>query len=224
MSIRNWPKTERPRERLIERGADVLSDGELLAVLIGCGNRGRSAVDLARALIAQFGSLRAFLRADRRTCLGQLGIGPARYASLQAALELARRHYREPMRRGSAFRTPDSVRAFLLAQLRDRPHEMFCCLHLDARHRLIAFEELFRGSFDIATVHAREVVRQCLAHNASAVIFAHNHPSGIAEPSSADQLITRRLKELLAGVDVRVLDHVIVGDTGCLSFADRGLL
>jgi DNA repair protein RadC len=224
MSIRSWPKTERPRERLIERGPDVLSDGELLAVLIGCGNRGRSAVDLARDLLAEFGSLREFLSADRRRCLGQLGIGPARYASLQAALELARRHYSAPMRVGSVLETLDAVRAFLRAQLRDRPHEMFCCLYLDGRHRLIAFEELFRGSYDITTVHHREVIRQCLAHNASAVILAHNHPSGVAAPSSADVLITRRLKDLLTGVDVRLADHIIVGDTGCFSFADRGLV
>jgi len=224
MSIRNWPKNERPRERLIESGADTLSDGELLAVLIGSGSGGHSAVDMARSLIGEFGSLRAFLCADRGRCLGQRGIGPARYATLQAALELARRHYREPMRLGSVLETVDSVRSFLVSQLRDRPHEMFCCLHLDSRYRLIAFEELFRGSLDMSTVHTREVVRQCLAHNASAVIFAHNHPSGVAEASLADQSVTQRLKKALAGVDVRVLDHVIVGDSVCLSFADRGLL
>jgi DNA repair protein RadC len=128
------------------------------------------------------------------------------------------------MRIGSAFDTPESVREFLLAQLRDRPYEMFCCLYLDRRHRLIAFEELFRGSLDVSSIHVREVVRQCLAHNALAVIFAHNHPSGIAEPSGADELITQRLKKLLSGVDVRVVDHVIVGDTGCFSFAERGLI
>jgi DNA repair protein RadC len=224
MSIRHWPLAERPRERLIERGAQVLSDGELLAVLIGCGNRGRTAVDLARELIRAFGSLREFLNADRRKCLGQLGIGPARYAALQAALELARRHYREPLRIGSALSAPGSTRAFLVAQLRDRPYEVFCCLHLDNRHRLIAFDELFRGTLDGATVHTREVVREVLLHNASAVIFAHNHPSGVAEPSHADELVTRRLKDALALVDVRVLDHLIVGDSYCLSFADRGLL
>jgi len=224
MSICNWPRTERPRERLIERGPDALSDGELLAVLIGCGTRGRSAVDLARSLIDEFGSLRDFLTAEPSRCLGQPGIGPARYASMQAALELARRHYREPLRARRAFKGPEAVRAFLLAQLRDRPHEVFCCLYLDHRYRLIAFEELFRGNFDTTSVHIREVMRQILRRNASAVIFAHNHPSGAAEPSEADYYITRRLRDLLLAVDVKVVDHVIVGDTKCYSFADRGLL
>jgi DNA repair protein RadC len=224
MSIRNWPATERPRERLIERGPQVLSDGELLAVLIGCGNRGRSAVDLARELIVEFGSLREFLTADRGRCLEQLGIGPARYAALQAALELARRHYREPLRLGCSLAARDSIRRFLLSQLRDRPYEVFCCLHLDSRHRLIAFEELFRGTLDTTSIYTREVVRQALRHNASAVIFAHNHPSGVAEASPADQAVTRRLKDVLGHIEVRVLDHLIVGDTGCLSFADRGLI
>lgn len=224
MSIRNWPLADRPRERLIELGAQALSDGELLAVLIGCGNRGRTAVDLAHDLIRVFGSIREFLTAEPSKCLDQLGIGPARYAALQAALELARRHYHEPLQVGPPFTAPDAAREFLLTQLRDRPFEVFCCLYLDNRHRLIAFEELFRGTVDSAAVHVREVVRSALAHNASAVIFAHNHPSGIAEPSTADQLVTRRLKGALASVDIRVLDHFIVGDTTCLSFADRGLL
>ncbi len=224
MSIRDWPAAERPRERLMEHGPRVLSDGELLAVLIGCGNRGRTAVDLARRLIGEFGSLREFLNAEPGRCLDQLGIGPARYAALQAALELARRHYSEPLRLGSALSAPESTRAFLLAQLRDKPYEMFCCLHLDNRHRLIAFRELFRGTLDTASIYTREVVREVLIHNASAVIFAHNHPSGQPEPSRADELVTRRLRDVLTQVDVRVLDHVIVGDTGCISFADRGLL
>jgi DNA repair protein RadC len=175
-------------------------------------------------LISAFGSLREFLSADADKCLGQHGIGPARYAALQAALELARRHYCEPLKVGSALSAPDATRAFLLAQLRDRPYEVFCCLHLDNRHRLLAFEELFRGTIDGASVHPREVVRQALAHNASAVIFAHNHPSGVIDPSQADELVTRRLKDALALVDVRVVDHIIVGDTRCMSFADRGLL
>jgi DNA repair protein RadC len=224
MSIRDWPITERPRERLIERGAHALSDGELLAVLIGCGNRGRSAVDLARDLIATFGSLREFLSADAGRCLGQLGIGPARYAALQAALELARRHFQAPLRLGASVGRRDSMRAFLIAQLRDRPYEVFCCLYLNNRHRLIAFEELFRGTLDTTSIYTREVVRQVLAHNATAVVLAHNHPSGVPEASPADQAVTRRLKEALSHVDVRVLDHVVVGDTRCLSFADRGLI
>lgn len=223
-SIRHWPRSERPREKLIERGAQALSDAELLAVLLGSGRRGMSAVELARELLVEFGSLRELLSADRARCLGQAGLGPARYSILQAALELARRHYRETLRVGPALTAPEATRAFLLAQLRDRPYEVFCCLHLDNRHRLIAFEELFRGTIDGASVHPREVVRQTLSHNSAAVIFAHNHPSGVAEPSQADELITHRLRDALALVDVRVLDHVIVGDGRCLSFAEQGLL
>ncbi|MEP7243028.1 MAG: DNA repair protein RadC [Gammaproteobacteria bacterium] len=224
MTIRDWPVAERPREKLIAQGPHMLSDGELLAVLIGSGNRGSSAVELARRLIGEFGSLREFLNAGARKCLAQLGIGPARYASMQAALELARRHYREPLRLGCCLKTHEATHAFLLAQLRDRPYEVFCCLHLDSRYRLIAFEELFRGTVDGTNVPPREVVRQALEHNSAAVIFAHNHPSGVPEPSLADKLITRRLKDALAAVEVRVVDHIIVGDVDCVSFVDRGLL
>jgi DNA repair protein RadC len=224
MAIRDWPKLERPREKLIERGSEALSDAELIAVLLGSGVRGSSALDLARGLLARFGSIRALLRADRTEFLNQLGIGPARYARLRAALELARRHHLDALRIGPAVGSPKATREFLLAQLRDRPYEVFCCLHLDSRNRLIAFEELFRGTLDSASVHPREVLRQVMAHNSAALILAHNHPSGIAEPSRADELITQRLRESLALVDVRVLDHFVVGDGTCLSFAERGLL
>ena len=224
MTIRHWPRMERPREKLLERGAHVLSDAELLALLLGSGTQGRSAVELARTLIAEFGSLRDLLSADRPRCLQQRGIGPARYAALQAAVELARRHFQETLRLGSALTAPDATQKFLMAQLRDRPYEVFCCLYLDNRYRLIAFEELFRGTIDGAGVHPREVLRQTMLHNAAAVIFAHNHPSGVHEPSQADERITRRLKDALALVDVRVLDHIIVGDGHCFSFSEHGLL
>ena len=224
MAIHDWPATERPREKLLEHGAQALSNAELLAVCFGTGIRGGSAVDLARDLLGEFGSLRELLGADRQRALAGRGLGPARYCLLQAALELSRRHYRETLSTGPALASPDTAREFLLAQLRDRPHEVFCCLYLDARHRLIAFEELFRGTIDGAAVHPREVVRQSLARNAAAVIFAHNHPSGVAEPSQADELITQRLRAALALVDIRVLDHLIVGDDCCTSFAERGLL
>ncbi len=224
MAIHDWPATERPREKLLEHGAQALSNAELLAVCFGTGTRGSSAVDLARNLLGEFGSLRELLGADRRRALAGRGLGPARYCLLQAALELTRRHYRETLSAGPALASPDTAREFLLAQLRDRPYEVFCCLHLDARHRLIAFEELFRGTIDGATVHPREVVRQSLARNSAAVIFAHNHPSGVAEPSQADEHITQRLREALNLIDVRVLDHLIVGDNRCLSFAERGLI
>jgi DNA repair protein RadC len=220
MTIRDWPEHERPREKLLARGPDHLSDAELLAVLFGSGTRGASAVDVGRSLLQRHGGLRALLRAGG----GAAGLGARRAGILQAALELSRRHYAEALRAGPALETPQATRAFLLAQLRDRPHEVFCCLHLDNRHRLIAFEELFRGTIDGASVHPREVVKQALARNAAAVILAHNHPSGVAEPSQADELITARLREALALVDIRLLDHLVVGDTGCASFAERGLL
>jgi len=224
MAIHDWPLTERPREKLLAQGPQVLSDAELLAVMFGTGARGGSAVDLARGLLRDFGSLRELLSANHQRALAGRGLGPARYCLLQAALELSRRHYRETLSIGPALSSPQSAQGFLLAQLRDRPYEVFCCLHLDARHRLIAFEELFRGTIDGATVHPREVVRQSLARNSAAVIFAHNHPSGVAEPSQADELITQRLREALNLIDVRVLDHLIVGDDRCMSFAERGLL
>jgi len=224
MTIRDWPLAERPREKLLERGAHALSDAELLALLLGSGTRGLSAVELARTLIADFGSLRSLLAADGPQALARAGVGPARYAVMQAALELTRRHFREALRLGPALAAPELTRTFLQAQLRDRPYEVFCCLYLDNRHRLIAFEELFRGTIDRAGVHPREVLRQTLLHNAAAVIFAHNHPSGVLEPSQADELITRRLKEALALMDVRVLDHFIIGDGQCYSFSEHGLL
>lgn len=223
-SIADWPVAERPRERLLELGAQVLSDTELLAVVLGTGAAGMNALELARALLQQFGSLRRLLSADAPALLAQRGLGPARFAVLMAALELARRHYREALRAGPAMNAPAATRQFLTAQLRDRPYEVFCCLHLDNRHRLIHFEEVFRGTIDGASVHPREIVRQALQYNAAALIFAHNHPSGVAEASQADELITRRLRDALALVDIRVLDHLIVGDNTCLSFAERGLL
>jgi DNA repair protein RadC len=225
MSIRDWPERERPREKLLVGGAQSLSDAELLAVLLGgSGRRGLDAVAMARDLIKQHESLRSLLSASSEVCLAIPGMGAAGYCRLQAALELARRHYAEALRAGPPLHSPAATREFLVARLRDIPHEMFCCLHLDNRHRLIAFEELFRGTIDGASVHPREVVKQALARNSAALILAHNHPSGIAEPSHADELITRRLREALQLVDIRVLDHLIVADNCCLSFAERGLL
>jgi DNA repair protein RadC len=224
MTTRNASDAERPREKLLARGAQALSDAELLGVLLGSGVRGCSAVELARTLIGDFGSLRELMNAERARFDSRRGIGPARYAVLKAALELARRHFREALRVGPALAAPETTRSFLLAQLRDRPYEVFCCLYLDNRHRLLAFEELFRGTIDRAGVHPREVLRQTLAHNAAAVIFAHNHPSGVLEPSQADELITRRLRDALALIDVRVLDHFIIGDGSCFSFTEHGLI
>ena len=224
MTIRDWPEQERPREKLLLQGPERLTDAELLAVLFGSGCRGRSAVDVGGDLLRHFGSLRGLLRADREQCRATPGLGARRYGLLQAALEVSRRHYRQEVAAGPALESPTATRNFLVAQLRDRPFEVFCCLFLDNRHRLIAFEELFRGTIDGASVHPREVVRQALRCNAAAVILAHNHPSGVAEPSQADELITLRLKDALGLVDIRVLDHLIVGDSRCVSLAERGVL
>jgi DNA repair protein RadC len=224
MSIRNWPEGERPRERLLKLGAAVLTDAELLAILFRTGVRGQTALDLARTLLLDFGSVRGLLTAELSRVCKNRGFGPVRYASLQAALELARRHYGELMLIGSALTNPEATREFVRVRLRDLPYEVFCCVFLDNRHRVIAFDELFRGTIDGASVHPREVVKQALSRNASAVILVHNHPSGLAEPSAADELITRRLREALGLVEIRVLDHLVVGDGICESFVDRGLL
>ncbi|MGC4028986.1 MAG: DNA repair protein RadC [Steroidobacteraceae bacterium] len=224
MSIRQWPAQERPREKLLSQGAHCLSEAELLAVLFGSGQRGCDAVTLSRNLLGHFGSLRSLLAADAGTARSTPGLGERRHGLLQAALELSRRHYLAQLTAGPLLESPQVTRGFLIAQLRDRPYEVFCCLHLDNRHRLIAFDELFRGTIDGASVHPREVVRQALARNAASVILVHNHPSGVAEPSQADELITHRLKDALGLVDIRVLDHLIVGDGRCLSFAERGLI
>jgi DNA repair protein RadC len=224
MPIRDWPIDDRPREKLIERGAAALSDTELLAILLRTGLRGRSALDLAREALARFGSLRQLLAADRAQFCATAGLGMARYAELQAAAELSRRQLSETLRAGPLLASPRATREFLSARLRDLEHEVFCCLYIDKRHRLIHFEELFRGTIDGASVHPREIVKLALKRNAAAVIVAHNHPSGIAEPSQADELITQRVKEALALVDIRLLDHVIVGDGAAVSLAERGIL
>ena len=224
MSLSDWPPGERPREKLLSRGAATLSEAELLAILLQTGTAGRNALDVARGLLEEFRTLRGLMTAERRAVVGVRGLGDARYALLQAALELARRHYAESMQAGPALSNPRATREFLRARLRDRDHEVFCCLFLDNRHRVICFDEVFRGTLDGASVHPRDVVKLALARNAAAVILAHNHPSGVAEPSQADELITARLRDALGLVDIRVLDHIVVGDAACVSFAERGLL
>jgi DNA repair protein RadC len=224
MSLQHWSDEERPREKLLNRGAAALSEAELLAILLRTGTGGRTALDTARTLLSEFRSLRAMLTAEREVICAVRGLGAAKYATLQAALELSRRHHAELMRRGPALSNPRATREFLRAQLRDRDHEVFCCLFLDNRHRVLCFEEVFRGTIDGASVHPREVVQEAMRQNAAAVIFAHNHPSGVAEPSRSDELLTQALKQALALVDIRTLDHFVVADGQLTSFAERGLL
>ncbi|KMM78831.1 RadC family protein [Pseudomonas deceptionensis] len=222
MSIRDWPAAERPREKLLEHGSSSLSDAELLAIFLRTGVSGKSAVDLARHLLTEFGSLRALLEADLRAFCRQLGLGPAKFSQLQAVLEMSRRHLAERLRRDSALESPQAVRDYLKSLLRHEPHEVFGCLFLDSKHRMLAFEVLFRGSIDSASVYPRQVVKRALAHNAAAVIFCHNHPSGITDPSQADRTLTKRLTEALDLIEVRVLDHFIIGDGEPLSMVEYG--
>lgn len=224
MAIKDWPIQERPRERLLTEGPSSLSDAELLAIFLRIGTRGKSAVDLARDLLCRFGGLRHLLAADQTNFCDAPGLGSAKYAQLQAVLEMGRRHLSEQLTRGEALTSAKQSAQYLQARLRDYPYEVFAVLFLDSQHRVLAFEELFRGTIDGASVHPREVVRRALAHNAAALILSHNHPSGIAEPSQADRQITTRLRDALALVDVRLLDHLIVGDGDCCSLAERGLI
>ncbi len=228
MGIADWPPGERPREKLLERGAQSLSDAELLAIFLRTGGKGRSAVELGRDLIARFGTLTALLAAEPGALGTTSGVGPAKSAQLKAALELANRALREKVTVREGLASPAAVRDHLAAYLRvalgGRDREVFVAVMLDAQHRVIATEELFQGTLTQTSVYPREVVKSVLRHNAAAVIFAHNHPSGVAEPSQADQVLTETLQRALALVDVKVLDHFIVGRGAAMSFAERGLL
>ena len=224
MPISDWPESERPREKLLAQGAGSLSDAELLAIFLRVGVRGMSAVDLGRALLKQFGSLGALFAATPETLATVPGIGAAKSAQLKAALEIAARALREQARERDALSSPAAVRDFLRLTLRDREHEVFVAVLLDAQNRVIHVEELFRGTLTQTSVYPREVVKCALRHNAAAVILAHNHPSGVAEPSQADRLLTEALRKALDTVDVKVLDHFVVGAGGGTSFAERGLL
>ncbi len=223
MSIRNWPEGERPREKLLARGSAALSDAELLAVLLGSGTRGKDAITLGREMLDNAGSLGALLSSPERQMRAG-GLGPAKRARIVAALELARRSLAEELQQLQSLGNPRDSGDYLRAKLRHLPYEVFGCLYLDNRHRVLAFEELFRGTVDGTSVHPREVVRACLQHNACAVIFAHNHPSGVAEPSVADRAITHELRDALRLVGVRVLDHLVIGNGEPVSMAARGLL
>jgi len=223
MAISHWPSAERPREKLVSRGAQALSDAELLAIFLRTGVAGCSAVDLARQLLLDYGSLRGILATDAKDFCQRKGLGMAKFVQLQAALEIAHRHFAETLANEDCLTRPAQTIKYLRARLRDYDYEVFACLMLDNRNRVIAFRELFRGTIDGASVYPREVVKQALADNAAAVILAHNHPSGVCEPSQADIRITESLQQALALVDIRVLDHVIVGD-GATCLSERGLV
>ena len=222
MAISDWPIEERPREKLLQQGAHTLSDAELLAIFLRTGISGKSAVQLAQELLNSFNGLRPLLEADQQGFCQHLGLGPAKYSQLQAVLEMSRRHLKMALKRPDAFDGPEAVSQYLISKLRHLPHEVFMCLFLDSKHQLISSDELFRGTLDGASVYPREVVKMGLKHNASAVIFAHNHPSGIAEPSPSDIHITKRLNKALELVDIRVLDHFVIGEGAVVSMVEQG--
>ncbi len=224
MTISQWPEQERPREKLLHRGAGALSPAELLAIFIRSGVPGKTAVDVARDLMDRYGGLRELLAASPEELCETPGLGEAKYVQLQAGLELGKRFLEEKLKREIVLGSTRDTRDYLQAQLRDRKNEVFCVLFLDNRHRVLVFEELFQGTLNGTAVYPREVVMRALKHNAAAVILVHNHPSGVAEPSRADELLTTRLKEALSLVDIRLLDHLVVGDGETVSFSERGLL
>jgi len=224
MKISDWPSTERPREKLLSRGASALSDAELLAIFLRTGSRDHTAVDLARNMLKRFASLQALIDAEPTELNKINGVGPAKLAQIKATIELGRRYLEADLHRGEVLGGSRQTRDFLMSRLRGYPNEVFACLFLDARHRIIQYEELFTGTIDGAQVHAREIVRKALTHNAAAIIFCHNHPSGVAEPSQADKILTQRLKQGLDLIDVRVLDHIIIGAGNTFSLAEQGLL
>jgi len=224
MSISTWPTNERPRDKLLEKGPAALSDAEILAIFLRTGRKGVSAIDLARELLDKHQGLRQLIDSNQAQFCETKGLGAVKYAQIQAAIELGRRYLQAELEVGDAFTSPDQTRDFLTLKLRAYPYEVFACLYLDSRHRLISFDELFRGTIDSAQVHAREIVRAALKYNAAAVIFSHNHPSGVAEPSQSDISLTSQLVKALKLVDIRVLDHLIIGNGTTISFAERGLI
>jgi DNA repair protein RadC len=224
MGIADWPDDQKPREKLLQRGADALTDAELLAIVLRTGVKGKSAVDLGRELVERFGGVHGLLEAEAAAIQQTIGLGQAKAAQLLAALAVAKRALDSEVRRRDNLNSPAAVRDYLRLTLRNRDRETFVAVYLDAQNRVLDTEDLFQGTLTQTSVYPREVVRYALKHNAAAVIFAHNHPSGLAEPSRADELLTQALKQALALVDVKVLDHFIVAGNSALSFAERGLL
>jgi DNA repair protein RadC len=224
MAITDWPEGERPREKLLEKGAAALSDAELLAIFLRVGVTGKSAVELARDLVRHFGSLTRLFNAAQAEFSAFPGMGPAKYAQLQAVLEMARRALGEDMKQGDALNSPRAVRDYLRLLLGGRKHEVFMVLFLDAQNRVLAAEEMFRGTLTQTSVYPREIVVHALRHNAAGVILAHNHPSGVTEPSQADRWLTDQLKAALGLIDVKVIDHFIVAGNEGFSFCEHGWL
>lgn len=224
MAITNWPLSERPREKLLQNGVNTLSDAELLAIFLRTGIAGKSAVDLARELLNHFGSLTNIFAANQINFCKIPGMGIAKYTQLQAVLEMARRALSEELRNGNTMNSPAMVRDFLRLSLANKQHEVFIGIFLDAKNHAIATEELFSGTLTQTSVYPREVIKRALYHNAAAIIFAHNHPSGVAEPSHSDKILTQSLKQALALIDVKVLDHFIIGNGTALSFAEHDLI
>lgn len=220
--INQWHMDERPREKIALRGIDSLSDAELLAVFLRTGMKGKTAVDLGRELLQKYGGLRQILNAAKNQ-IQVAGVGPAKCAQLQAALELGKRYLAQKLEKDGPLTSPKQAADYLIHQLRDRLREVFAIVYLDNRHQVLHYEELFYGTLNGATVHPREVVKSALHHNAAALIIAHNHPSGIAEPSQSDATLTARLKDALNLVEVRLLDHLVIGDSDFVSMNDRGL-
>lgn len=224
MSIKDWPAYERPREKLLKQGAATLTDAELLAIFLRTGVHGKSAVDLARQLLSEFGSLRAILEADLHSFSSHLGLGEAKFAQLQAVLEMSKRHLAERLQKGSVMDSPQLVKDFLCAQLRGEPHEVFGCLFLDSKCRVIAYENLFFGSINESTVYPRQVIKRSLHFNAAFIILSHNHPSGNCDPSKNDRNLTNALINALSYIDVKVIDHLIIGEAEPFSMAEHGMI
>lgn len=232
IKITDMPLEERPREKLLQRGASALTNAELLAIFLRTGTKGnlrtgtkgKNALDLAKDLLDEFGDLRSLLGADKELFCKAKGLGDAKYVQLQASVEMSRRYLRECLERGNALTNPDDTRNFLMAELSGRSYEVFGCLFLDNKNRVIKFEELFAGTIDGANIYPREVAKRALLNNAAALILAHNHPSGVAEPSNADISITKRLVEALNLIEIRILDHVVIGDGQSVSLAEKGLM
>lgn len=224
MAITDWPASERPREKLIELGASALSDAELLAIFLRVGVVGKSAVDLARDLLVRFGSLNGIYAASEKEVSSVHGMGVSKYVQMQAVFEMSRRALSEQIQEKDVLSSPEQVREYLVLKLANQLHEIFIVLFLDAQNRLIATEEMFSGTLTETSVYPREVVKRALHYNAASVMFAHNHPSGVAKQSQADEAITQELKKALALIDIRVLDHFIVAGNQTLSFAEVGLL